>query len=184
MLITCFSYVILNFVDWITIIIALTLLMRIVMSFVWRKFSSVGREEWCNKMKNGQKLKLGDVPWTPQEISKKYKRQSLGMPKASPLHQQKAPGHFSTRYIFIPSCDMCYPWSVFTFCCVFTFNKVGSHHSCLLWSETRSTALHIYFGVRHAPLFCMFILEWDTLHCYAFCVGERHAPLLHLFEFQ
>ena len=109
-------------------------------------------------MKHGQELKLGDVPWTPQEISKKYKRQSLGMPKASPLHQQKAPGHFSTRYIFIPSCDMCYPWSVFNFCCVFTFNKVGSHHSCLLWSETRSAVLHVYFGVRHAPLLC--ILRW------------------------
>jgi hypothetical protein len=44
--------------------------------------------------------------------------------------------------------------------------------------------LHIYFEVRHAPLFCMFILEWDTLHCYAFCFGERHAPLLYLFEYQ
>ena len=35
-------------------------------------------------MKNGQKLKLGDAPG-PQEISKKYKRQSLGMPKAYPI---------------------------------------------------------------------------------------------------
>jgi len=66
-------------------------------------------------MKNGQKLKLGDVPWTPQEISKKYKRQSLGMPEAPPLHQQKAPGHFSMRYIFIASCNMCFSWSVFIF---------------------------------------------------------------------
>src|SRR3954451_8017398 len=67
------------------------------------------------------------------------------------------------RYIFIASCIMCYSWSVFIFCCVFTiFNKVGPHHilfwretrsaaSYLLWSETRSAALHIYFGVRHAP---------------------------------
>jgi hypothetical protein len=31
-------------------------------------------------LKNGQKLKLGDVHASPQEISKKYKRQSLGMP--------------------------------------------------------------------------------------------------------
>jgi hypothetical protein len=30
-------------------------------------------------MKNGQKLKLGDA-MSPQEISKRYKRQSLGMP--------------------------------------------------------------------------------------------------------
>jgi hypothetical protein len=31
-------------------------------------------------LKNGQKLKLGDAHASPQEIFKKYKRQSLGMP--------------------------------------------------------------------------------------------------------
>ena len=56
--------------SWSIILIVLMLLMRIVLSFVWSEFSSVGREEWCNKMKNGQKLKLGDA-------------------HASPLHQQK-----------------------------------------------------------------------------------------------
>ena len=170
MLIACFSYVILNFVDLI-IIIALTLLMRIVMSFVWRKFSSVGREEWCNKMKNGQKLKLWDVPWTPQEISKRYKRQNLGMPEASPLHQQKAPGHFSMRYIFIASCNMCYSWSVFIFCRVFCFS-------------IKLDPIILYFGVRHAPLHCIFTLEWDTLRC--FCIllwRETRSTCLALWFF-
>jgi hypothetical protein len=36
-------------------------------------------------MKNGQKLKLGDARASPQEISKKYKHQSLGMPPRHPL---------------------------------------------------------------------------------------------------
>ena len=80
---------------------------------------------------------LGMPPWSPQEIFKKYKRQSLGMPKASPLHQQKAPGHFSMRYIFIASCIMCYSWSVFIFCCVcLVFNKDGPHHSFVLERDT------------------------------------------------
>jgi hypothetical protein len=35
-------------------------------------------------MKNGQKLKLG-YAHAPQEISKKYKRQSLGMPPRHPF---------------------------------------------------------------------------------------------------
>jgi hypothetical protein len=35
-------------------------------------------------MKNGQKLKLGDTH-APQEISKKYKHQSLGMPRGTPF---------------------------------------------------------------------------------------------------
>jgi hypothetical protein len=41
---------------------------RIVWSFVWRKFSSVGIGEWWYEMKNGQKLKLGDAHVTPRNI--------------------------------------------------------------------------------------------------------------------
>lgn len=58
---------------------------RFVFSFVWRKFSSVGIGEWWDELKNGQKLKLGDAHASPQEISKKYKRQSLGMPPRHPF---------------------------------------------------------------------------------------------------
>jgi hypothetical protein len=36
-------------------------------------------------MKNRQKLKLRDAHALPQEISKKYKRQSLGMPRGTPF---------------------------------------------------------------------------------------------------
>jgi hypothetical protein len=36
-------------------------------------------------LKNGQKLKLGDAHASPQGISKKYKRQSLGMPPTHPF---------------------------------------------------------------------------------------------------
>jgi hypothetical protein len=41
---------------------------RIVWSFVWRKFSSVGKGEWWDEMNYGQKLKLGDVHVTPRNI--------------------------------------------------------------------------------------------------------------------
>ena len=54
-------------------------------NFVWRKFSSVGIGEWWDELKNGQKLKLWDAHASPQEISKKYKRQSLGMPPRHPF---------------------------------------------------------------------------------------------------
>jgi hypothetical protein len=36
-------------------------------------------------LKNGQKLKLGDTHASPQEISKKYKHQSLGIPPRYPF---------------------------------------------------------------------------------------------------
>jgi hypothetical protein len=65
-------------------------------------------------MKDGQNLKLGDAHVTPR-ISKKYKRQSLGMPKASPSSSTKISGHLSRHYIFIASYAMCCSWSVFIF---------------------------------------------------------------------
>ena len=146
MLIACFSYVILNFVDLI-IIIALTLLMRIVMSFVWRKFSSVGREEWCNKMKDGQKLKLGDSPVvTPRNIQE-VQASKLGDARGTPSSStKKAPGHFSMRYIFIASCIMCYSWSVFIFCCVLCFPIKLDPIILLFWRETRSTCSALGFS--------------------------------------
>ena len=74
--------------SWSIILIILMLLMRIVLSFVWIEFSSVGREEWCNKIKNGQKLKHGDAYVTPINIQE-VQTSKLGDARASPLHQQK-----------------------------------------------------------------------------------------------
>jgi hypothetical protein len=51
-----------------TILLTLMLLIRIMWSFVWRKFSSVGKGEWWDEMKYGQKLKLGDAHVTPRNI--------------------------------------------------------------------------------------------------------------------
>jgi hypothetical protein len=50
------------------ILLTLMLLIRIVWSFVWRKFSSVGKGEWWDEMKYGQKLKLGYAHVTPRNI--------------------------------------------------------------------------------------------------------------------
>src|SRR3954447_10341052 len=60
-------------------------------------------------------------------------------------------------------------------CLLFSISWTPSY---LLWSETRSAVLHIYFGVRHAPLYCIFILSETcsaVLHHVYF--GVRHAPL-------
>src|SRR3954470_16391293 len=57
-------------------------------------------------MKNGQKLKLRDAtPVSPQEIFKRYKCQSLGMPKASPSSSIKS-SDLSRHFIFIVSCTV------------------------------------------------------------------------------
>src|SRR3954465_12136258 len=57
-------------------------------------------------MENGQKLKLGDATMvSPQEMSKRYKRQSLGMLKASPSSSIKSSG-LSRNFVFIVSCTV------------------------------------------------------------------------------
>jgi hypothetical protein len=55
------------------------------------------------------------MPMSPQEISKRYKRQSLGMPPRHPFFIGKKSGHLSTHYIFIASYFMHFSWSAFTF---------------------------------------------------------------------
>jgi uncharacterized RDD family membrane protein YckC len=41
------------------------------------------------------------MPMSPQEISKKYKRQSLGMPHGTPSSSTKISGHLSRHYILL-----------------------------------------------------------------------------------
>src|SRR3954465_2166198 len=54
-------------------------------------------------MKDRQKLNLGDSTMvSPQEISNRYKRQILGMPKASPSSSIKSSG-LSRHFTFIVS---------------------------------------------------------------------------------
>ena len=63
--------------------------MKIVRSFRWRKFSSVGREGWYEKMKDGQKLKLGDAHVTPKKYPRSTSVKAWGCPRHPLLHQQK-----------------------------------------------------------------------------------------------
>ena len=135
------------------ILIALMLLMKIVWSFVWRKFSSVGREEWCNEMKYGQKLKLGDAHVTPRNIQE-VQASKLGDAQGIPFFINKVSGHLSWRYIFIASYTMCYSWSVLVF--VFCFLLF-----CLLYYIFGSQ--QIYFG---ADTLCFNCKEHSSFHSY------------------
>jgi hypothetical protein len=48
------------------------------------------------------------MPMSPQEISKKYKRQGLEMPHGTPSSSTKISGHLSRYYIFIALYAMCF----------------------------------------------------------------------------
>jgi hypothetical protein len=87
---------------------------RIVLSFVWRKFSSVGIGEWWDELKNGQKLNLGDAHVTPRNIQEVQASKLGDAPETHLLHRQKL-GHLSRHYIFIASCTMHFSWSASCF---------------------------------------------------------------------
>ena len=133
----------LNHMDLI-ILITLMLLMNCV-EFCMNEVFKCRERRMMQQDEEWTKAQAWDVPWTPQEISKRYKRQSLGMPDAPPLHQQKAPGHFSIHYIFIASCIMCYSWSVFVFVfslfCFVCCNKLGCILAFLCGRETHSVLI-------------------------------------------
>jgi hypothetical protein len=79
---------------------------------------------------------------SPQEISKRYKRQSLGMPKVTPSSSTKTSGHLSRHYIFVASYAMCCSWSVFIFCFQFYFVLFAVING---WTPT------YFFWRRHTP---------------------------------
>jgi hypothetical protein len=141
---------------------------RIVLSFVWRKFSSVGIGEWWDEFKNGKKLKLGDAH-APQEISKRYKRQSLGCPRGTPSSSAKK-GHISTHYIFIVSCTIHFSWSVscfsFQFCLVL-FDAINGwtptnffRRSCLAFHLPRTLRFSL-LSFNECSLFLLLRLAFD-----------------------
>src|SRR3954466_8912747 len=80
-------------------------------------------------MKNGQKINIGDATIVSrQEMSKRYKRQSFGMPKASPSSSIKSSG-LSRHFVFIVSCIFVLFLENLSFCllclvCLFFLNKV------------------------------------------------------------
>jgi hypothetical protein len=65
-------------------------------------------------LKNGQKLKLGDVHVTPINIQEVQASKLGDAPEAPLLHRQKS-AHLSTHYIFIASYTMHFSWSVSCF---------------------------------------------------------------------
>ena len=139
-----------NWTKWIYYFDALTLLMKIVRSFSWRKFSSVGREEWYDEMKNGQKLKLGDYHVTPKTYPRSTSVKAWGCPRHPLLHQQKYHVIFQDT-IFLLLHILCvilgalvlFALSLFCFVC------------CILWLDP--------------SIFC---LERDTLrfHCLEYSI--------------
>ena len=136
-----FSVLCQNWTKWVYLFDSLTLLMKIVRSFRWRKFSSVGREGWYEKMKDGQKLKLGDAHVTPRHIQE-VQVSRLGDAQGIPFFINKnIRSSFKTLYFYS-----------FTWYVLFL-----EHHFILLsvlfcfLAVINGCILAFLFGEKHAP---------------------------------
>src|SRR4051794_32335779 len=115
-------------------------------------------------MKNRQNLKLGDVPLdTPRNIQD-FQASKLGDARGTPASSIKSTRSFFSALYFY--CFMRYVLFLerlrFLFYVFFCFSVINVWITAFLCGrETLSAVLHhIYFGVRHAPLYCiMFTLE-------------------------
>jgi hypothetical protein len=124
-----------------TILHTLMLLIKIVWSFVWRKFLSVGKGEWWDEMKNGQKLKFGDAHVTPRNIQEVQATKLRDAPWHPFFINKNIRSSFKTLYFY---CFICYVFFLeclyFCFQFYFVFFAVinGWITPYLFWRETRS----------------------------------------------
>ena len=143
------------------ILIALTLLMRIVMSFVWRKFSSVGGEEWCDEMNYGQKLKLGDAHGTPRNIQEVQASKLGDAPKHPHFHHQNIRSSLNAlHFLLLLTICVILGASLFLFSVLFCFVLSNK------WLD---------------PI--IFVLERDTLRFNCIEHSSFHFYVLRVFYF-
>jgi hypothetical protein len=72
---------------------------KLVFSFVWRKFSSVGIGEWWDELKNGQKLKLG-YSQHPKKYPRSTSVKAWGCPRGTPSSSAKIRSPLNTLYFY------------------------------------------------------------------------------------
>jgi hypothetical protein len=103
-------------------------------------------------MKNGQKLKLGDAH-APQEISKRYKRQSFGMPPRHPFFIGKNQVTFQNA-IFLLLHALC----VFLGASLLLFSVLFCFVCCNKWLDPNKFILEEMYSFSFAKNTLFFIL--------------------------
>ena len=130
---------------------------------MWRKFSSIKREDDMMRSRRVKSQSLGISPWYIPAYLKKAQASKLGDAQGIPFFINKVSGHLYWNYILIQSHLKCFTWSVcvFFFSCV--LNKLDP--SILVWER----------GTLH---FFMWILVFFTYICWVFLFGYYKLPAL------
>jgi hypothetical protein len=125
--------------------------MRIVWSFVWRKFLSVGNDVMRWRMEKSSSL---GMPMSPPRNIQEVQESKLGDARGTPSSSTKISGHLSRHYIFVASYAMCYYWIV----SLFLFSVLFCFVCCNKWLD-------------HS----IFVLERDTLHFHCLEHSSFHS---------
>jgi hypothetical protein len=139
-----------------------------VWSFVWRKFSSVGKAEWWDEINMDKSSSLG-IPMSPQEISKRYKRQSLGMHRGTPSSSAKIRLFFKTLYFY---CFVFYAFFLehLYFCFQFYFVLFAAINGCtpIYFFWRRCTPFFIAKNTLVFTLFVQWVFSFSST-AFSFC---------------
>jgi hypothetical protein len=150
------------------------LLMRIAWGFVWRKFSSVGKGEWWDEMKDGQKLKLRDAQVTPRNIQE-VQVSKLGDDQGIPFFINKnIRSSFKTLYFY---CFIYYVlflerqlFLFLVFFCIVCYNK-WLNPIILVWE--RDTLCFFMWILVFFIYICWVFLSsyWNAFSSYFLCIS-------------
>jgi hypothetical protein len=113
-----------------------------VWSFVWRKFSSVGKGEWWDEIKYGKKLNLGYAHVTPRNIQE-VQASKLGDASRHPSSSAKIRSPFKTLYFY---CFIYYAFFLEHLYFFFQFSFV-------LFAAINGWTPTNFFLRRHTPFF-------------------------------
>jgi hypothetical protein len=122
-------------------------------SFVWRKFSNVGKGEWWDEMKYGQKLKLGDAHVIPRNIQE-VQASKLGDAPRHPSSSTKYQVIFQDT-IFLLLRMLC----VFLGASIFLLSVFFCFVCCNKWLDPNMFLLEKTHSVFHC-------LEHSSFHSY------------------
>jgi hypothetical protein len=117
------------------------------------------------------------MPMSPQEISKRYNRQSLGMPRGTPSSSAKISSSFKTLYFY---CFVFYAFFLehLNFCFQFSFLLFAAINS---WTQTYFfwRRCILFFIAKNTLVFTL-IIQW--VFSFSSTVFSFHFPPWFLFR--
>ena len=154
--------------------------MKFTLSFVWRKFSRIKREGWCDVIKKMKEPKLGDAPvGHPSIFQEDSSVKAWGCPRHPLLHQQLIRSSLVKLYFNSVTSYPLYLKRLFVFLFAFVIFILWIKWilAFLCGRETRSAFSYEYSYSSHI------FVEYPSLAIVCFLALVFHASLVEAVSF-